>query len=324
MIRFVTSRTRSKTLLLTYPHCGLGLEDMKQRLIRILEEHHKEVEYGCICAELHNDRLPHRHVFLRLDSIINIGKNKMNMFDLEKDDQGAWDVNESHKYHCNIQHVNSPKEAIRYVKKSGEYIEWGICPYADALSMAEKNKLLQEKKLNELVEEGIISIFKISQLDKARQILQNELQHKSTERVKIYWFWGPTGTGKSFKAREEAYKDRPENIEEEDWCWVCPVAGQRGTIWFDGYHGQPTVIFDDLRSNTISFNALLQITDVYQDFKVPIKGGFVKWIPRRIYITSPGQPRDIYCRHGENGEKLAEYDGIDQLERRITEMKEFK
>lgn len=324
MIRFVANRYRGKTLLLTYPRCGLQLEDMKQRLIRILGDNNKEIEYGCICAELHADRLPHRHVFLSLNSIINIGKNKMNMFDLEMDDQGAWDVNESHKYHCNIQHVKSPKEAIRYVKKGGDYIQWGVCPVVDELSTEEKNKLFRTKKLNELVDKGMVSIFKISQLDKARKILQDELQHQQNEKVEVYWFWGSTGTGKSKQAREEAYKDKPEGTSKEDWCWVCPITGQKGNIWFDGYHGQPTVIFDDLRSNTISFNVLLQITDIYQDFEVPIKGGFTKWFPRRIYITSSGEPRDVYCRHGENGEKLAEYDGIDQLERRITEIREFK
>lgn len=62
--------------------------------------------------------------------------------------------------------------------------------------------------------------------------------------------------------------------------------------WFDGYRGQTDVIIDDY-TGTIAIGVFLKLLDRYP-MQVPIKGGYVNWRPRRIFITSNLQPCDWY------------------------------
>jgi hypothetical protein len=109
----------------------------------------------------------------------------------------------------------------------------------------------------------------------------------------VIWFWGPTGTGKTRRAFEEA----PD-------AWIST----RDLQWFNGYHGQNTVIIDDFRKEFCPFPTLLRLLDGYP-LSVPIKGGFVNWVPNRVYVTSCYSPATVY-----NGL----HEDVRQLLRRIT------
>lgn len=58
-------------------------------------------------------------------------------------------------------------------------------------------------------------------------------------------------------------------------------------MWYDA------VVFDDFRADVCELHYLLQLLDGYP-LDVPIKGGFVAWRPKRIYITAPFRPEDTY------------------------------
>lgn len=299
----VTSRIRAKSLLLTYPHCAISKEDA---LAAIWDSAVRfEPQYAVCCEEKHQDGEPHVHCFLLCGMPVNLNKNQMRSFDLVKEVDGI-----PQQYHCNIKTAKSPKDAIKYVKKDGKYITRGTCPFTECLSRKEKNALLQTKKLNALVEDGEISIFKIPQLFKAKQILENELLENQTRpgTPEIKWFWGETGSGKT----REAVRIGEEDFNGDYWL------SNADDKWFDGYHGQQCVILDDIRSNTWEFSKLLRLTDQYR-FRVAVKGAFIPWRPRCIIITAPGRPEDVYSNHS-TGES---FDGIDQLIRRIGEIREF-
>lgn len=104
---------------------------------------------------------------------------------------------------------------------------------------------------------------------------------------------GPPGCGKSKEARriDPTLYNVPEPIN--------------GTVWFDGYTGQETILLDDFYG-WLRYHTLLQITDGYP-MKLPIKGGFVHRNWKRVIITSNKPPEEWYTR--------AE---IDALKRRIT------
>lgn len=92
--------------------------------------------------------------------------------------------------------------------------------------------------------------------------------------------WGPTGTGKTRMVHEN---------EEELWIWG-------GDRWFDGYWGQEAALFDDFDGTEgFHFRMMLKVLDRYP-LQVPVKGGFVAWIPKRIYITSNVNPKDWYVK----------------------------
>lgn len=80
--------------------------------------------------------------------------------------------------------------------------------------------------------------------------------------------------------------------------------------WFDGYNEQPIVIIDDYRGE-YPVPMFLKLLDRYP-MQVPIKGGFVNWSPKKIYITSNVEPRHWY--NEVDGRSLA------AISRRFTEV----
>lgn len=298
------TRIRSKTLLLTWPHCPVAKSGALETLWVSCKEWNPL--YIVVAEEKHQDGSPHLHAAVCCANPIQIRKENIRMFDLtQNNEQGIPQI-----YHCNIKSCRSPKDGIRYTKKDGNFCVKGTCPYKDCISTAEKNKLLQQKRLMELVDSGEISLYKVPTLAKAISIISNERTEirRRPNAPKVLWFWGQTGSGKTREA---------VRIGEEDSSGDYWISGPDGK-WFDGYCGQKTVIIDDIRPDSWNFSLLLRITDRY-NIRVPIKGGFVNWIPETIIITAPERPERVYRNHS-TGEA---WDGIEQLQRRITEVRHF-
>ena len=72
-------------------------------------------------------------------------------------------------------------------------------------------------------------------------------------------------------------------------------------------------MFDDYRGS-IPLHTLLKMLD-YGKCTVNVKGGSCFFGATTIYITANGPPRDVY--------RNAKHENIAQLERRITEIREF-
>lgn len=149
--------------------------------------------------------------------------------------------------------------------------------------------------MKELVEELPCEYFKYHKaIDKVRAMYVPDRDWKT----EIYWFHGPTGTGKSRKAFE---------ITDDPY-----VHNMSSGKWFDGYSGQPDVIFDDMRKDTFKFHELLRLFDRYK-MTVEVKGATVSWCPKRIIVTTCYPPTQMY----ENRED------IQQLLRRIEHVEVF-
>lgn len=103
----------------------------------------------------------------------------------------------------------------------------------------------------------------------------NAMQRDWETEVRVYW--GETGSGKTSRAFREASEP-----------YMHP-----GGMWFDGYDGQDHVIFDDFGGSEFKITYLLKLLDRYP-MRVPIKGGFVQWKPRIIWITSNIDPNEWY------------------------------
>lgn len=95
----------------------------------------------------------------------------------------------------------------------------------------------------------------------------------------VHIYYGDTGSGKT-----RAVYDK----ESLDDLYVHP-----GGHWFDGYDGQDAVLFDDFSGSCFPISYFLKILDRYP-MTVPVKGGFVNWKPRRIYVTSNLNPTEWY------------------------------
>jgi len=93
-------------------------------------------------------------------------------------------------------------------------------------------------------------------------------------------YWGPTGTGKSWTLRQEC----PEG---PDWFWASPGK------WFDGYQGQPGIVFDEIRDSWYPWEFLLRLIDVYPK-TVEIKGGTVRCVATRFRMSTNVHPKGWY------------------------------
>lgn len=310
---------KCKNWLLTYPHCDLPNEFIMEKIREIEQQKFIPIDthfiYVVVGKEFHEDGEEHHHVSIITDRPIRLKKSDMNIFDLPNlhPPENVTDVtlnNNRNSFHPNIEHAASPKFICSYTKKDGNFITSGTCPFLECLSKKEKNELILSKSLSQLVKEGVISISHVQSYKRGLDILRlEEASGKKTEKPYVHWYYGKTGTGKTRSAFEEASKKYGESI----W-W-----SSTNDSWFDGYIGQEAVIIDDLRARTWNFSFLLRLLDRYP-ITVPIKGGFSSWRPKEIWITAPECPERIYRNYQTN----EPYDGIEQLQRRIDDLKEFE
>ncbi|UUG66199.1 replication associated protein [Calfel virus LSF17_cyc102] len=119
-------------------------------------------------------------------------------------------------------------------------------------------------------------------------------------KTEVHFYWGPTGTGKSKKANEEANK-------------IGTVYHKPRGEWWDGYEQQDCVIMDDFYG-WIPYDELLRLCDRYP-YRVPVKGGYEIFNSKHIFITSNKPIDELY--------KFNNF-SPDPLKRRIEDIIEFK
>lgn len=164
-----------------------------------------------------------------------------------------------------------------YCIKDGDYFEKGRLPTGKKTrKRKEQNRLLLEKPVLELVEEGEVSVYSVPRLVKARQMIANMKSQETAEGVRGVWIHGPPGTGKSHHARTE-----------------YPLAYIKSqNKWFDGYEGEEEIILDDLDSS-----ALGHYIKIWTD-KWPCsgetKGGKVQLHHKLFVITSNYTPELLW------------------------------
>jgi len=107
-------------------------------------------------------------------------------------------------------------------------------------------------------------------------------------------FWGPTGTGKSRRAWEEAGINA--------YC-----KGPRSKFW-DGYQGEANVVLDEFRGG-IDVSYLLRWLDRYP-VRVEIKGSSMPLLMEKMWITSNLDPRRWYPE--------LDFETVDALLRRLN------
>ncbi len=94
----------------------------------------------------------------------------------------------------------------------------------------------------------------------------------------VYCFWGPSGTGKSHRAWDEAGNDAySKDPRSKFWC---------------GYDHQRHVVLDEFRG-AIDISHLLRWLDKYP-VSVEIKGSSRPLVAEKIWITSNLHPQDWY------------------------------
>lgn len=200
----------------------------------------------------------------------------------------------------------TPKEAADYCKKEGDYFEYGTISndrgeghlrgrQLDAI----KGLIDNGGSLNDVAEQNFAVYLQW------RHGLKDYIQSKIPKRSwksQVIWFWGKTGTGKTKEAWREANTLCDGN--------VCALADPT-LVWYEPYAYHKAVIIDDFTGEA-PIDKLLRIFDRYP-IQVPVKGAFLEWIPRLIYVTSNQSPEEMYGHHHQ----------WEALQRRLEEIREF-
>jgi len=122
-----------------------------------------------------------------------------------------------------------------------------------------------------------------------RQLSQPERNFKT----QVFVLWGNTGVGKSKFVADSAAK------VEESIYWK--PQGQ----WWDGYNNEIHCCLDDFYGG-IKYTDMLRLLDRYP-FQVEVKGGYVQFNSKYIWITSNKHPNQWYAKE----------EGYPALERRF-------
>lgn len=132
---------------------------------------------------------------------------------------------------------------------------------------------------------------------KAFHHVRNVLSAERCSR-RVYVLDGPPGLGKTHWVRTK-YPD----------CYVTPVESKG--FWFDGYEGHKVALIDDF-SGQWPLKALLRVLHDWPEM-LPVKGGFTRWNPEKIFITT-----NEYWRRWYKRENPEEHDVmIEAIARRI-------
>lgn len=172
----------------------------------------------------------------------------------------------------------TPEQAAAYCKKSASRISgpWE----AGAMEQGKRNDLiacrdaiLLGKRGRDLWDDNFTCMAKYHRaMDRYISLCSAPRSWKT----QVHVYWGDAGAGKSRKAFEEA----PGAYVHD------------GSQWFDGYQDHEDVIIDDY-TGSIQLDVFLKLLDRYP-MQVPVKGGYVNWVPRRVFITSNLQPVEWY------------------------------
>jgi hypothetical protein len=214
--------------------------------------------------------------------------------------------------HCHIESVRGPvSKYIEYCDKprtkTGSAIpfaKWGDPPTQGKRSdiLALRTHYREGGDLKAAVEDDDLCAVALRH-PHACEKLRRIYQPVRTSMTELYIYWGPTGTGKS-------------HLAYEDGLAIGEVYHKPTGPWWDGYRGQPVVIFDDFRGEC-SLAEMLRLCDKYPH-QVPVKGGFEQFTSTRIYLTSNLSPDEFW-----NAEQKGYDPSYAALRRRITNCTHF-
>lgn len=178
--------------------------------------------------------------------------------------------------HWEVSKGNS-KQASDYCKKDGNYKEAGqLMRQGKRTDLDVIKKDIENGATEEDIANSYFGLWVVYRRSFQRYATLQAVDRSWKPVTHVYW--GKTGTGKTRFVMDQ--------IQDSDFF----IPGDY--TWFDGYTGQRIVILDDYRGE-YKIQLLLKLLDRYP-MSVPIKGGFVKWAPTKVYITSNIHPKMWY------------------------------
>lgn len=183
----------------------------------------------------------------------------------------------------------SPDEVREYCIKDGDFIEHGTIPKSPKRRGADEKA--RYEKARELARSGEIDdidadIF-IRHYNAIKRIHADRVEAMSVpsrDELDNEWYWGPTGTGKSKRARMENPDAYIKNSNDHWWCGYSK-----------GLEGHAVVILDEVqKTDGPQLAKFLKIWADHYAFRANVKGGSYVIRPQKLIVTSNYHPQEIF------------------------------
>lgn len=182
---------------------------------------------------------------------------------------------------------------LKYCSKEGKFEEHGERPFTQT------DKGVKERsrwnRLHDMCKAGdwlnIQEEFPREWLFQEARLRTHYKPAGKNATLENYWIFGPTGSGKSTKARQMGS------------CYV-----KNWDQWFCGYMGEDFILLEEMEPSLRNWRSdLLKWADYYV-FKGPMKNGGMEMRPKGVIVTSNFHPSQIWT-HSEH---------LDAILRRFT------
>lgn len=229
----------------------------------------KSCDYGIACEEeAPTTGHKHAHLYVHFTNPYKLSKKIL-----------------SYKSHVDICR-GSPKQNIAYVKKDGNIkAEWGTEPKQGCRHTV--GELKQIKDPDELDSHEFNTWQKIQTMPK--KIKLNDWK----KEVKVFYIQGPSGVGKTEKAKEILRENQIDELEEIKY---------ESTFYHGVADGTGAAVYDDFRDSHMKASEFINLID-YNTHNMNIKGGSVRNNYNIIIITSVQSIDQIYYNMSDEPRK---------------------
>lgn len=200
-------------------------------------------------------------------------------------------------------HIEAAKASAKknrdYCTKDGVWFEHGEMPQPGARTdIAHIRKVLDGGG-------NMKEVTAVAHSMQAVSIAKEYLKYHEKPRdwkPEVHWYHGSTGAGKTRQAREWL----------GDGTYTCL---DNGKFW-EGYDAHESVLIDDMRRDFCKYHQLLKILDRYE-YRVETKGGSRQLRARKIAITAPYPPDEMYNTREDINQLLRRIDRIILVGQRV-------
>lgn len=183
---------------------------------------------------------------------------------------------------CHVEICKDLFASIKYCEKDGKITERGQRPL-NPKEKGEKEKDRWEQIITAAEEGNVEEIPAEIRFKHWKAVQHFQCEGKKKRKFEdtedqMEWYYGPSGTGKSRKARTE---------HPDAYLKMC-------NKWWDGYNDEEVVIIEDIdKKHDVLCHHLKIWADRYP-FLAEVKGGALKIRPKKIIVTSNWSPEEIW------------------------------
>jgi hypothetical protein len=271
------TRSRKYQLTINNPlEYGFSHEKIKEMLLAF-----ESLVYFCMADEIGDEgKTPHTHVYMHCSSAVRFSTIKK-AFPQAHIEHVRGTAAQNRAYIAKEGKWENDEKG--HTKVEGTFEEWGDMPVerqGQRTDLTRFHSLIRDGASNcQIYEDNPNNIKYANLIDRVRQDIRREEFKDKFRKMEVIYMYGKTGVGKTRMILER----------------YCPSDVYRVTDYkhpFDGYQGQPVIVFDEFRSQ-LYISDMLNYTDGYP-LELPARYSNRQACYTTVYIVSNWTLREQY------------------------------